>query len=223
MDTTRVLIIDPIPMIADSLATSLEQAPAFTTATCSHYDDCLESVTTFHPAITIIMVYQDTLESALKVCREVAAAGEESMIVVIAPRRLVDGEGLALTAIEHGADGVLVREDFNMEQVVAALRALQAGQSLVDVGQLRDALAARSTAAEREFSPDVLTPREREVATLLVDGLSTGEIALKLCISERTAQSHISNILTKLNVRSRVEAAVRLYEWRRLSTAPSDL
>ncbi|MFL5793847.1 MAG: response regulator transcription factor [Actinomycetota bacterium] len=52
-----------------------------------------------------------------------------------------------------------------------------------------------------------LTPREREVATLLAEGLSNGEIARRLYISTKTASVHVSNILAKLNMTSRIEVA----------------
>ncbi|HWD46642.1 MAG TPA: response regulator transcription factor, partial [Actinomycetota bacterium] len=55
--------------------------------------------------------------------------------------------------------------------------------------------------------PDVLTPREREVAALLADGLSNGEIARRLYISTKTASVHVSNILAKLGMASRAEVA----------------
>ncbi|HEX3200353.1 MAG TPA: response regulator transcription factor, partial [Actinomycetes bacterium] len=55
--------------------------------------------------------------------------------------------------------------------------------------------------------PTPLTPREREVATLLAEGLSNGEIARRLYISTKTASVHVSNILAKLNMTSRTEVA----------------
>ncbi|MDF2745527.1 MAG: putative LuxR-family transcriptional regulator, partial [Actinomycetia bacterium] len=55
--------------------------------------------------------------------------------------------------------------------------------------------------------PDVLTPREREVAALLAEGLSNGEIARRLYISTKTASVHVSNILAKLGMASRAEVA----------------
>lgn len=66
-------------------------------------------------------------------------------------------------------------------------------------------LAEHITAAQRSSSP--LTPRETEVAGLVTRGLSNRDIATKLVLSERTVESHIRNILTKLGLHSRTEIA----------------
>ena len=68
-------------------------------------------------------------------------------------------------------------------------------------------LAAPAPAPPPEPDPVGLTPREREVITLLSDGLSNAEIARTLYISEKTASVHVSNILRKLGVTSRIQAA----------------
>jgi DNA-binding NarL/FixJ family response regulator len=71
----------------------------------------------------------------------------------------------------------------------------------------RIALAAPAATAPSEPDPARLTPREREVITLLGNGLSNGQIARTLYISEKTASVHVSNILRKLGVTSRIQAA----------------
>ena len=68
-------------------------------------------------------------------------------------------------------------------------------------------LTAPAPAPPPDPGPAGLTPREREVITLLSDGLSNAEIARTLYISEKTASVHVSNILRKLGVTSRLQAA----------------
>jgi DNA-binding NarL/FixJ family response regulator len=73
--------------------------------------------------------------------------------------------------------------------------------------QARIDLAAPAPAASSEPGPEGLTPREREVIALLSNGLSNADIARTLYISEKTASVHVSNILRKLGVTSRIQAA----------------
>jgi DNA-binding CsgD family transcriptional regulator len=75
---------------------------------------------------------------------------------------------------------------------------------------VRSRLGLRTPA--EESGPDALTPREREVATLLAEGLTNAELARRLYISPRTAAVHVSNILRKLAVASRTDVAAALRE-----------
>jgi len=102
------------------------------------------------------------------------------------------------------------------------IAALRAGLSPAEVAPLVEAIDRDAPAAPDRWSPrraarlrleaaadgpDVLTPREREVAALLAEGLSNGEIARRLYISTKTASVHVSNILAKLGMASRAEVA----------------
>jgi DNA-binding NarL/FixJ family response regulator len=107
-----------------------------------------------------------------------------------------------------GAAGALLRTS-SSKAIGAAIHALHAGLAVFDrslVGQLAPEVhhvRATPTAGE------TLTPREREVLTLLADGLSNKEIAVKLLISEHTAKFHVNSILQKMSAQKRVEAVVR--------------
>jgi DNA-binding NarL/FixJ family response regulator len=82
---------------------------------------------------------------------------------------------------------------------------------------LVDRIVASRTSSRSAFSPDAaarLTDREREVLMMIARGLSNREIATRLCIAELTAKTHVSRVLTKLGVASRVQAAVFAYETR---------
>ncbi|HEY8482805.1 MAG TPA: response regulator transcription factor [Spirillospora sp.] len=107
-------------------------------------------------------------------------------------------------ALEAGATGYVLK-DAEPEEVVAAIRAAVEGEVHLDsavAGQL----------VKRMSAPNVglasLTAREREILILLAQGGSNRDIAEKLMISERTARTHVSNILTKLQLSSRTQAAL---------------
>ncbi len=221
----RVLIVDTASIIADGLSVLLDQKSRFSVLSCSGYPEALDCIESFRPQIIVINFHHEVAVDGIEICRQITALPGEYMLLVLAPGSLLVEEALMLEAIEAGADGVLTREEVTLPDLIAALEDLHAGRSLLDARQLREALGARRDADTLTDPPgaeyDRLTPREREVADLIAEGLSTSELAQRLTISERTVQCHINNILTKLGVHSRIEAVVQLYRWRLEQQSPA--
>ena len=128
-------------------------------------------------------------------------------------RELPDVEVVALTsvlddasvfgAIRAGAIGYLLK-DTEAEDLCRAIKSAAAGQV-----QLSPQAAARLMREVRvPESPEALTQREIEVLRLLAQGLANKEIARELGIGEKTVKTHVSNILSKLGVLSRTQAAL---------------
>jgi len=107
-------------------------------------------------------------------------------------------------ALEAGAAGYLLK-DAEADQVGAAVRAASRGQVHLDPAVART--LTRSLVAPTRTS-STLTPREREILVLVAQGKSNRDIAQVLIISERTARTHVSNVLTKLDLTSRTQAAL---------------
>lgn len=106
-------------------------------------------------------------------------------------------------AIRAGAIGYLLK-DTEADELIRAIKAASAGQV-----QLSPQAAARLMREVRTpDSPESLTERETDVLRLLATGLSNKEIANKLIIGEKTVKTHVSNILAKLDLRSRTQAAL---------------
>jgi DNA-binding NarL/FixJ family response regulator len=109
-------------------------------------------------------------------------------------------------ALEAGASGYLLK-DSDADEVLAAVRAARRGELQLDA-----ALARRLTETIRAGSRDEpraeLTTRELDVLRLVGAGKANKEIATELLISERTARTHVSNILAKLHLESRTQAAL---------------
>jgi DNA-binding NarL/FixJ family response regulator len=107
-------------------------------------------------------------------------------------------------ALEAGAAGYLLK-DAEADEVVAAVRAAHRGEVHLDPVVARK--LTRSLVAPARTAT-ALTPREREILVLVAQGKSNHEIARTLVISERTARTHVSNVLTKLGLASRTQAAL---------------
>ncbi|MDT7787742.1 MAG: hypothetical protein QOF58_6161 [Pseudonocardiales bacterium] len=107
-------------------------------------------------------------------------------------------------ALEAGAAGYLLK-DAEADQVSAAVRAATRGQVHLDPAVART-LTQSLIAPQRTAT--ALTPREREILVLVAHGKSNRDIADALMISERTARTHVSNVLSKLGLASRTQAAL---------------
>jgi DNA-binding NarL/FixJ family response regulator len=107
-------------------------------------------------------------------------------------------------ALEAGAAGYLLK-DAEADEVVAAVRAAHRGEVHLDPAVARK--LTRSLVAPQRTAT-ALTPRERQILVLVAQGKSNRDIARTLVISERTARTHVSNVLTKLDLASRTQAAL---------------
>jgi len=123
-------------------------------------------------------------------------------------------EDRVMSAIEAGAAGFLLK-DANPDDVAAAIRAARAGEMYLDPAvagivarQLRAPLAPGGTPPNDQG----LTRRELDVLALVAHGLSNRDVGARLGITERTARTHVSNILAKLGLTSRTQAALYAVE-----------
>lgn len=124
-------------------------------------------------------------------------------IEVIAVTSFVE-EARIRAALAAGATGYLLK-DSDAEDVVAAIRAAVAGEVRLDPAAA--AALAAGLRTPRTAAAD-LTDREREVVVLIAEGRTNRDIARTLGVAERTARTHVSNILTKLGLASRTQAAM---------------
>ncbi|SEK77245.1 two-component system response regulator NarL [Halomonas daqiaonensis] len=141
--------------------------------------------------------------ATLKQLRERGYAGRIVMFTVS------DHEEDVVAALRNGADGYLLK-DMDPDEMVRQLR--QAALGRMVISESLTALLAEALRSQRNqpAAPDIhsLTQREREILRELAAGLSNKLIARKLDITEGTVKVHVKHLLKKLNLRSRVEAAV---------------
>lgn len=142
------------------------------------------------------------------VVRELRQANPGSVSLVLTAS--VEPEAYA-RAVEAGAAGIMHKTS-SIEEIVDALRRLDSGEMLLSVSEVMEMLDVARTASEQSRQArqymDQLTKREREVLQALGEGLSSKEIAQRLYISIETERSHMTNILTKFGLHSRMQALV---------------
>ena len=141
---------------------------------------------------------------------------EQPEIEIVAVTSFIEEEKVT-SALEAGASGYLLK-DADAEEVAQAVRAAHAGEVHLDPAVAR--LLAQRMRSRRDAEPvEPLTPREKEVLAQLGKGASNKEIAYELSITERTARTHVSNILGKLGLASRTQAALWAVEHKLVDPA----
>jgi len=124
-----------------------------------------------------------------------------------------DDESL-FPALQAGAHGYLTK-DASAEEIEQAIRALAAGRTHLDPAIQQRLVAAvldAQPAPRAHGLPDDLTPREAEVLKLIATGLSNGEIAAALVVSNATVKTHVNRIFAKTGARDRAQAVRYAYE-----------
>ena len=204
----RVLLVNESGLVSDILAKVLNDEAGFEMmARASSSDKALRLA---GKADVILVGTQLVDEAALELTRRLADRVDEAKVVVMG---LKETEHEILPFVEAGADGYVLGDD-SVDHLLQRLRAAHGGQALVSPG-IAAAIIARVRELARLFSridgagrkAGELTPREREVLDLVAKGLTNQEIAERLMITEGTVKNHVHNILGKLDVRSRQDAA----------------
>ncbi len=156
------------------------------------------------------VVLMDIVMPAMDGIAAIAAIkGRHPDIEIVALTSFIEEDRVA-AALEAGASGYLLK-DAEADDVAVAIRRAHAGEVHLDP-QVARMLAQRIRGAHPGHEP--LTEREREVLRLVARGHSNKEIAALLDITERTARTHVSNILGKLDLASRTQAALWAIEHR---------
>jgi DNA-binding NarL/FixJ family response regulator len=194
----RVLIADDHGVIRDGLGRVIGAQPDLElVGTAADGAEALELCRTARPDV-VLMDLEMPVVDGIEATRAIHAEDPGTAVLVLtsfSDQRRITG------ALEAGAVGYLLK-DASAEEVVRGIRAAAAGGSPLDPRAARALLEARD-------APDPLagvSPREREVLALLLEGMPNKLIARRLAISEKTVKSHLTSIFRQIGVTDRVQA-----------------
>jgi DNA-binding NarL/FixJ family response regulator len=206
----RIMILDDHDTFRDPLAFMLEREPDLTVvARPRTLSQATEIVEDNGFAVDVALVDLNLPDgSGADLIKELRDSRPRATALVLSAT--ADRRHLA-TAIEAGAAGVM-HKSAPMGNLVEAVRRLAAGDQLLSQEEVIEALRfltrERESNREAQLASARLTPREREVLQALAEGSSDREIARRLHVGEGTVHSHVTNILSKLEVSSRLQALV---------------
>ncbi|WP_317440833.1 response regulator transcription factor [Streptomyces collinus] len=207
-DPIRVFLLDDHEVVRRGLADLLDAEPDICVVgdadTAAH---ALVRGPALRPDVAVLDVRLPDGDG-ISVCRELRDRMPELACLMLTS---FDDEEALLDAIMAGASGYVLKQ-IKGSDLVSAVRTVASGQSMLDPATT--ARLMRSLRADPAQAPSIpteladLSSRERDILTLIGDGLTNREIGKRLYLSEKTVKNHISRLLAKLGVQRRVQAAV---------------
>ncbi|MET9146984.1 response regulator transcription factor [Streptomyces sp. NPDC004042] len=212
----RAVIADDQALVRTGFRMILAAAGIEVTAEAADGAEAVAAVRRTRPDVVLMDIRMPGTDGIEATRRILGGDGpHETRVIILTTYDLDHYVYAALTA---GASGFLLK-DVSPEHLVAALRLVRSGDALLAPAITRRLIERfaghdepRPAAPHRDLS--VLTPRELEVLRLLATGLSNAELASRLVLSTTTVKSHVGRILSKLDLRDRVQAVVLAYETR---------
>jgi DNA-binding NarL/FixJ family response regulator len=210
----RLLIVDDQELIRTGLRLFLEtQDELEVIGEAGDGAEAIERARELRPDVILMDIRMPNVDGVEATARLTAAAIEPSPRVLMLTT--FDLDEYVFGALRAGAAGFLLK-DAPRERLLEAIRIVHSGDALLSPSITRRLIEDFATRTDPLEPPAVvleqLTAREREVLVLVARGLSNGEIAERLVVTEATVKSHVGRILMKLALRDRVQAVVFAYE-----------
>jgi DNA-binding NarL/FixJ family response regulator len=210
MDKIRLLIVDDQVMFLESLSTFLRNyaEDIEVVGTARNGREALEKAAALRPDIVLLDVHMPVMDGVEATGRLIESQPGVRILIL----STYDEDEYVRKALKQGAAGYLLK-DISPTELIASIRALKSGAVQISpqiVAKLMKSVIAEEPSPEREIAERFewfksLTPREREVFTLIATGYDNAQIAEELHMAEHTVRNHVSMIYSKLGVQDRFQ------------------
>jgi NarL family two-component system response regulator LiaR len=200
----RVLIVDDHAIVRKGIRALLDQVEHIEVV--GEARDGQEAVTraaSLRPDVILMDLVMPNMDGIAAIGRITADQPEARILVLTS----FTGDDQVFPAIKAGALGYLLK-DSDPEDLLAAIRSVHRGEPSLSPAIAQKVLVELRQPSDRPPTPDPLTDREVEVIRLVAEGLGNQDIAERLTVTEATVRAHVSNILSKLHLANRTQAAL---------------
>lgn len=207
-DSIRVLIADDHPIVREGLSVVINSQPDMRLV--GQAADGKQAILLFKELKPDVIVMDLKMPgmNGLSAIGEIKKLDQKTPVLVLTS---FTDDDMVIAAIQSGANGVMLK-DMPPEQLLAAIREVARGQNTLHPMVAQKLMLRIQRSAAPDFSEKSLTHREIDVLKCLAEGQSNREIAMKLSISTRTVTTHVRNILDKLELDNRTQAALYAVE-----------
>ena len=208
----RVLIADDQALVRAGFRKLLESAPDVeVVGEAADGREAVDQARRLRPTLVLMDIRMPRLDG-IEATRRLTADRDRTRVLILTTFGLDD---YVYEALRAGASGFMLK-DAPPEELLAAVEIVARGEALIAPAVTRSVIEefVRRSPAPSPAQPTLeqLTDREREVLELLARGLSNAEIAERLVVSSGTVKTHIAHLLSKLNLRDRIQAVILAYE-----------
>ena len=206
-ETLRVMLVDDHDLFRTGLRNLLEEQGVNIVAEAADGSEAVGAVRDHAPDVVVMDLNMPGM-TGVEATRHIASVSPLTRVLVLT---ISDQDGDVIDAIMAGASGYLLK-DASIQELMRGIEATAAGESLISphiAGKVLQQLRAKSNEPDMERTIRAeLSAREIEVLKLIANGKDNAQIAAELHISPKTVKNHISNILMKLQIQNRIQAAV---------------